>query len=345
MRAARIVAAMKAHAWVIARVAAGILSASALALFARDIARSQQPGASGAPTAGLQQCSGRFPGTVVVTFRWASSNDGPQWLDLSLADNGFAPNTFVSVGPLDSGVAQFAWDGILGDRTQFVRVNTLTSQGWQPSATASFISGVCAGPTPAQIGDVTQSCGGATLGGSFRWAVAQPAGQVQWLDLSTQDNGFVPGTFVSAGPLDGSATSFYWAGLLQGATHFWRVNTWTGASWVTSSTGSIVTGYCQGAPPPLPLPLPLPIPGPTNYAEWVSVYSVFSDSGDKVIVFRADGEEWLLDYGVGCIELDLYEGRSVLVTSPSVFFAGIGSHIVIPDADESCIIWDSTQIG
>lgn len=297
---------------------------------------------AGFPSASRQYCTP----ALGVTFTWTSSGDGPQWLDLSLADNGFAPGTFVSVGPLAAGVAQFDWVGLAMGRVHFVRVNTLTAAGWQASPTASFVTGVCAGPSPAQLGAVIPYCNFTTLLGGFNWTPSQPSGLVQWLDLSTYNNDFAPGTFVLAGPLSGDANSFTWTGLLANQTHFWRVNTWTDATWVTSGTGSFTTGYCQPAPLPPPLPIPLPGPAPTGGAEWVSVSRTFSDSGgDEVIVFRANGEEWLLNYGVGCIELDLYEGRSVLVTSPTSFFAGIGSNIVIPDANESCIIWDSSRIG
>jgi hypothetical protein len=194
-----------------------------------------------------QQCSTTQPGTVLVTFSWQPSGAGSQWLDLSLLDNGFAPGTIVGVGPLPADASTFAWDGLVGGMTHYVRINTLTPAGWVPSQTLAFTTGVCGGP--AALGEVTQACGGqqGTVDETFRWNTSAPLGSVQWLDLSLVDNGFAPGTFVSAGPLDPAATSFAWTELRSGLTHYWRVNTLTPTGWQPSSTGSFVTGSC---PPP-----------------------------------------------------------------------------------------------
>lgn len=292
------------------------------------------------PSVTNQGCGPR----LAVTFTWTSSWEGQEWLDLSLANNGFAPASYVSVGPLATGTASFTWYGLAENRTHFVRVNTLSAAGWQASSTSSFVTGTCGATAAAQTGNVGQSCGGATLFGTFQWTPSQPAGSVQWLDLSTQNNGFAPGTFVSAGPLNGGASQFLWTGLLKEAIHYWRVNTWTGAAWVPSSTGSFAAGYCApaAAPPPY-IPPPVIPPVPNDYAEWVYVSASY-DLDYEVLVARRNGELWLLEYGVGCLSLPFYEGRNVLVVSRSILFAGIGSHIVIPERDQECRIWDATQI-
>src|SRR5581483_7493837 len=76
--------------------------------------------------------------TVRAHFLWTSSGQGEQWVDLSLFDNGFAPGTFLGAGPLPPGQTVFAWDGLIPNATHYLRVNTLTADGWFPSQTLIF---------------------------------------------------------------------------------------------------------------------------------------------------------------------------------------------------------------
>jgi hypothetical protein len=85
---------------------------------------------------------------------------------------------------------------------------------------------------------------------TFNWTPGTPKGVVQYLDLSLSDNGFAPGTFVSAGPLPGDASTYAWDGLAPGAAHVFRVGTFDGTSWWPSTTGSVTTGGCAVPPPP-----------------------------------------------------------------------------------------------
>jgi hypothetical protein len=88
-----------------------------------------------------QTCSG---GRANVTFSWRGSG-GQQWLDLSLADNGFAPGTFVGAGPVFG--SSYTWTGLLGGSRHYVRVNQYLSNGaWDTSETWVFTT-QC-GPTP-----------------------------------------------------------------------------------------------------------------------------------------------------------------------------------------------------
>jgi hypothetical protein len=202
------------------------------------------PAAPQPPTVLQQQCSVTKPGTVLVPFQWQPSGEGSQWLDLSLVDNGFAPGSYVGVGPLPPGSSTFAWDGLVSAMPHYVRVNTSTPTGWLSSQTLAFTTGVCGGP--AALDQPIQACGGqaGVVNATFKWKTPVPPGSVQWLDLSLVDNGFAPGTFVSAGPLDPAATTFGWTGLQAGVAHFWRVNTLTSTGWQPSSPGSLVTGSC-----------------------------------------------------------------------------------------------------
>ena len=90
-----------------------------------------------------QACNPATPGKVRATFAWTPSQSGQQWLDLSLSNNGFQPQTFVAVGPLPAQASTFTWDGLLAGTPHFARVNTLTSYGWEPSATLSFSTSRC----------------------------------------------------------------------------------------------------------------------------------------------------------------------------------------------------------
>jgi hypothetical protein len=68
----------------------------------------------------------------------------------------------------------------------------------------------------------------------------------QWLDLSVLNDGFAPGKFVSAGPLGPQFYGYVWDGLLEGTTHFARVNTLTSAGWLPSQTLAFFTPVCDG---------------------------------------------------------------------------------------------------
>jgi hypothetical protein len=64
-----------------------------------------------------------------------------------------------------------------------------------------------------------------------------------------------------------------------------------------------------------------------------------------VVVQRHNGEVWVFEAGIGCPSLWLFDGRIVFVISPSGFFGGIGSRILIPDRNQSCPIMRSKPIG
>src|SRR3990170_1996995 len=97
-----------------------------------------------APLALSQEC-GAAPGTVRVTFAWTPSRAGQQWLDLSLANNGFQPQTFAAAGPLPPQSATYTWDGLLSGAPHFARVNTLAPDGWAASQTLAFRTLRCSG--------------------------------------------------------------------------------------------------------------------------------------------------------------------------------------------------------
>jgi hypothetical protein len=101
-----------------------------------------------------QGCSSVTPGSIRAAFSWtpAAPPGGVQWLDLSLFNNGFAPGTFISVGPLSAGSSSYVWDGLQVGMTHYWRVNTLLAGGWAPSQTGSFATEVCRPPLKSCIG-------------------------------------------------------------------------------------------------------------------------------------------------------------------------------------------------
>jgi hypothetical protein len=197
--------------------------------------------------------------TVVAVFRWDAPAPGAmlEWLDLSLFDNGFAPGTFIGVGPFSPpGPGSFMWKGIRPGLIHYYRLNTLASDGWHPSATGVFTSRACA---PSQdnlrtvLGPVMQECDplSGRVTAVFNWEPGNVSSllppDVQWVDLSLRDNGFAQGTFVGVGPLSGGAGSYVWKGLDAAKVHYWRVNGYSSvpfSSWTPSATGLFVTVPC-----------------------------------------------------------------------------------------------------
>jgi len=95
-----------------------------------------------------QECSTSMPGKVKVSFNWAPSltPNSQQWLDLSQFNNGFAPNTFVGMGPIVAGESNLVWDGLAPAAPHYWRVNSLTAGGWQSSQTGTFTTLSCSMP-------------------------------------------------------------------------------------------------------------------------------------------------------------------------------------------------------
>jgi hypothetical protein len=109
-------------------------------------------GGGGAPVTGniTQACDGGSG--VTATFNWQANAPGPQFLDLSIFNNGFPPGSFVGVGPIASGGTSFTWYGLGRGMTHYWRINTLTPGGWSTSNTGSFVTLACIAPLKACIG-------------------------------------------------------------------------------------------------------------------------------------------------------------------------------------------------
>lgn len=77
-------------------------------------------------------------GGATMRFSWRPANGATaQYIDVSLADNGFAPGTFISAGPFDGTMASYSWQSVRPNVRHYYRVNALTQDGWQ-SASDTF---------------------------------------------------------------------------------------------------------------------------------------------------------------------------------------------------------------
>src|SRR6478672_1440768 len=96
---------------------------------------------------------------------------------------------------------------------------------------------------------VSQAClPDGKVGVTFSWAGNDPTASQQWIDLSIYNNGWAPGSFVGAGPLPGTATSFTWNGLLAGVRHYTRINQQlSNGFWDPSATYAFDTPACPPA--------------------------------------------------------------------------------------------------
>jgi hypothetical protein len=79
-------------------------------------------------------------GQVLVHFDWVTYNFGQQWVDLSVHNNGWQSGTFIGLGPLGPQQTSYEWSGLIPGQWHYLRINTLTAFGWQPSETYPFFS-------------------------------------------------------------------------------------------------------------------------------------------------------------------------------------------------------------
>jgi hypothetical protein len=123
-------------------------------VLAAFIAQSGRADAAGRPPAAPVSETLNFPGadnlrvaqeclpggSVRIRVDWTAYNQGIEFVDLSLFNNGWIFGTFLGAGPLPGFQNSLTWDGLIPGAQHFLRVNTLTFFGWQPSPTVSFIT-------------------------------------------------------------------------------------------------------------------------------------------------------------------------------------------------------------
>ncbi len=87
---------------------------------------------------------------------------------------------------------------------------------------------------------------------TFLWTPSRAG--AQFVDLSTYNNGFEYGSYISVGPLAPPVWGYIWDGLEEGSTHFARVTTYAASGLVSSETFAFYTPICNGFDEPLPGP-------------------------------------------------------------------------------------------
>jgi hypothetical protein len=78
-------------------------------------------------------------GTVSAQLAWVPSRQGAQWVDLSRFDDDFAVNPYLSM-PLPAEQSGATLYGLERGAWHFVRVTTLTGDGWFASPTMMFLT-------------------------------------------------------------------------------------------------------------------------------------------------------------------------------------------------------------
>lgn len=133
--------------------------------------------AAAPPEIYAMECVGTGANSVRVFFLWNPSRVGPQFLDLSIYNNNFAPGTFVNVGQVGKDAWGFMLDGVRQGTSHTARVNTWTGSAWAASYGSSFFTPICdpAAYTPAATSDMLalrDQIGGAILNARLNVAVA-----------------------------------------------------------------------------------------------------------------------------------------------------------------------------
>jgi hypothetical protein len=175
------------------------------------------------------------------------------WIDLSLFNNGFRPGTFLGLGPIPSldDHRAVSWPGLRSGLMHFYRINARVGSQWYEVTSGRF-------ETPDCVHVVRMACDEQHhVDVTFR--VHQP-GIIEhgspvetWLDLTLRGDGYLPGTFLGAGPFaarppypEPFGTTFVWRGLIILNRHYWRTNTLVQPfGWVMQRAGSFLTPDCN----------------------------------------------------------------------------------------------------
>ena len=114
------------------------LSAAALLFGGSELGQQRQAIGAGWVDLGSPTlfCSGS---TAAVQLSWTSPRlTTEHWVDLSLQDNGFAGDSYLSAGPFGIGATYHAWSGLQTSTVHYYRVTARTPDGWIASETGTF---------------------------------------------------------------------------------------------------------------------------------------------------------------------------------------------------------------
>jgi hypothetical protein len=180
------------------------------------------------------------------------STPAETWIDLSLADNGFLPGTFIGHGPHAASADHQAieWSGLRPGALHFYRINARVGSQWYEVARGRF-------ETPDCVDIMRMACDRQNQV-AVTFLLREPRvteGAVAsdtFLDLTLRRNGFSPGTFLGHGPFrefaafPPSGQPFEWNGLLILNRHYWRTNAFFRPfGWITQRSGSFLTPDCN----------------------------------------------------------------------------------------------------
>ncbi len=86
----------------------------------------------------------------------------------------------------------------------------------------------------------------------------------------------------------------------------------------------------------------LPLSVCWSASEYVLLVKVLDDD-DKGIIQRQNGEQWLIEKGVGALSFWRFEGKQILIYSPGLF-CGVGSKLILSDVGQETRIWSAEKM-
>lgn len=217
------------------------------------------------PTSGAEKqyldvgCDPKFASGTFVGQKIGASKKHYRWRDLDPNDsyywrvNAFAGDRWYSspAQPVGDGSGGCAMPALTSSSGQLLLLPPPVMTGVPPPVmTATPV--IVTGALPFASGLMTSQRCSESLPGrvevTFRWFPRYVSEhQVQWVDLSTVDNGFLEGTFTGDGPLGPVENAFVWDGIAPGEWHFWQVNTFVPerGEWHFSDTDSFFSLRCD----------------------------------------------------------------------------------------------------
>ncbi len=72
-------------------------------------------------------------------------------------------------------------------------------------------------------------------------------------------------------------------------------------------------------------------------------YLVKDLDDDKIIVEDKWGDKYLVEYGIGCSSMWVYEGKYIYIDK-GTYLDGIGDRIYLVDRDQDCKVWDAEEL-
>lgn len=81
----------------------------------------------------------------------------------------------------------------------------------------------------------------------------------------------------------------------------------------------------------------------SNLKKYYVIKDLYSDY--KIIVEDSYGDQYLVEYGIGCLSMWRYEGKYIYIDVGGAFLDGIGDTIYLFDSDDDCRVWDVDELS